>query len=161
MCLWLRGLFSGCGKLGLLSSWAYSILTACLMGFSLQRLLLLGSMASRACGLQQRQLQGSRAQALWSQHTGLAAPRPVTSSQIRVEPTFPALAGRFSTTESPGSPHAPFKTGRNVKKAMVLCFPLLISLFGFSFQRVCLCQGESLTIWISQPRSYVNCGIFL
>ena len=57
-----------------------------------------------------------------------------------------------------GSPHTPFKTGRNVKKQWSFIshcsFPLWFQL------PESLCQGDSLTIWISQPRSYVNCGIF-
>ena len=50
---------------------------------------------------QQVQLTGSRAgaQQLW--RTGLAVPRRVGSSQNRIEPMSPALAGGFLTTVPP------------------------------------------------------------
>ena len=59
-------------------------------GLSLRWLLLLWSMGSRVCGLQQLQ------------HTGLAAPWHVGSSQIKEWTISPSLAGKFFTTEPPG-----------------------------------------------------------
>ena len=58
-------------------------------GLSLRWLLLLWSMGSRVCGLQQLQ------------HTGLAAPWHVGSSQIKEWTISPSLAGKFFTTEPP------------------------------------------------------------
>ena len=62
-----------------------------------------------ACGLQgvppqQLQLPGSIAQAHQLQHTGSVALEDVGSSQIGMEPTPPALADGFFTTEPQGKP---------------------------------------------------------
>ena len=59
---------------------------------------------------------GSRAQGLsscsvraqQSQHTGLLAPRHVTSPRPGIEPASPALAGGLSTIELPGKPSKVF-----------------------------------------------------
>ena len=70
-------------------------------GFSLQRLLLLQSIASSVCGFQ---LPGSRAQAQQLWLMGLVAPHHARSSQIRDQTCAAALAGRFFPTEPPGKP---------------------------------------------------------
>ena len=51
----------------------------------------------RSTGCSTRRLQ-------YRQHTGLAAPQHVGSSQTRLEPVFPALARGFLSTGSPGKP---------------------------------------------------------
>ena len=75
-------------------------------GYSLLWLLLLWSLP----WAQQLWLPGSRAQAqkLWC--TGLVAPQHVGSFPIRDWTWPPALAGRFFTTESQGSPQVIFKS---------------------------------------------------
>ena len=57
------------------------------------------TIAASRCGAQAPDAQ---AQQLWL--TGPAAPRHVGSSQTRLEPVSPALAGGFSTTAPLGKP---------------------------------------------------------
>ena len=96
-------LFSSCGERGLLSScsaWA----SHC-SGFSCCGAQALRGVDSRcSTWAQYLQLLGSRAQTqqLWCM--GLVVPRHVGSSQTRVEPVSPAMAGRFFTTELSGKP---------------------------------------------------------
>ena len=92
----LRGLFSGCGEQGLVSSCGaqashcsdFSWCRAWLQGAQAQWLWLLGSSAQAQCS--------------WC--TGLVAPQHVGSSWIRDWPHAPAVAGGFFTTEPPGKP---------------------------------------------------------
>ena len=61
------------------------------------------TIAASCCGAQAPDAQ---AQQLW--RTDLVVPRHVGSSQTRIEPVSPALAGRFSTTAPPGKPTTTF-----------------------------------------------------
>ena len=94
------GLHSSHGLSLIAESRAYSL--ALVPGFSLWWLLLLQSMGSRACGLQQLWLLGCGRQDrqlwLWAQllHSRWDLPRP------GIEPMSPALAGRFLTAGPPG-----------------------------------------------------------
>ena len=71
-------------------------------GSSLQWLLLLQSVGSRASRLQQLQFVSSRPQAQQLWLTGLVALQHVGSFQNRDRNMSPALAGRFFTAEPPG-----------------------------------------------------------
>ena len=64
-------------------------------GCLLQWLLLLLATRCRVHGLQQLQLPGSRAQAQYFWHTGLVAPRPVGSSQIRDQTHVSCISKRI------------------------------------------------------------------
>ena len=96
-------LFSSCGERGLLSScnaWA----SPC-SGFSCCGAQALKCVDSRcSTWAQYLRLLGSRAQTQQLGCMGLVVPRHVGSSQTRVEPVSPGMAGRFFTTEPSGKP---------------------------------------------------------
>ena len=84
-------------RLGVLSSWGMP--TSYCGGFSC------GAQALGRSGFtwsRQSCLAGSRALVQQSWRMGRFATRPMGSSQIRVKPKSPALAGGFFTTEPPG-----------------------------------------------------------
>ena len=95
-CSWA---FSSCGEPG-------STLQLRGTGFSLRWCLLLRSPGSAACGLQQFQFPGSRAQARQSWWMDFVAPLHVGSSRTRERTWSPASVGRFFTTEPPGKPQS-------------------------------------------------------
>ena len=71
-------------------------------GFSLQWLLLLLSVDSRMCGLQQLKLLGSRSQAQQLWFMALVAPQHVESSQTKDRNCVSCIGGRFFISEPQG-----------------------------------------------------------
>ena len=116
--------FSDCGEWGL--PWLRCA------GLSLQWLLSLRSTGSRACGLPQLWLPGSRAQEL--QHTGFVAPWHVGSSQIRDRTRVFTLTSGCFTAEPPGKPLDQFYLTELLLFLPRLCHCLPLNLFSFTKQ---------------------------